>query len=190
MKSRALNIALLFVGAGLFAGSAVTQAEAVAATPVAVAPVWNTVADGYSRYTLSEQYAIDFLDGSYLSFNGNDYLVITNYFPETGRCCFEPGEIKTDVYTLEASFEEVAAAISTDTGGLAGTFVREERFSINGRPAARSWWTDGDNDADSALTVVQISETEVAHINSFYSLGGEVSLETVEAIPSSFRVLE
>ena len=189
MASRFLNFAIPALGLAVLASVATFKSTAIALTPISPPPLPTATAEGYSRYTLSGQYSIDFLSGAYLTQNSSGYLMISNYFPETGRCCFEPGEVKTDAYTLEESFEDAAAAIATDMGGLAGEFVRQERFFINGRRAARSWWTNGDNGADSALTVVQVSDTQTARINSFYSLGDNITVETIESIHSSFRVL-
>ncbi|MEO0756320.1 MAG: hypothetical protein AAFY78_05540 [Cyanobacteria bacterium J06648_16] len=151
----------------------------------------NTVADtGYSRYTLSTRYSIDFPNGSYVYYNDNDYLIISSYLPQTGVCCFSDGKLKTDIYTMETPFEEAAAAIATDLSGMAGQFVRQASLTINGRPAVRSWWIGGENNSDSSFTVIRMSATETAYVNSFYGTGDTSLHSTIEAVHNSFQVLE
>lgn len=189
MKLRAINLILVLMGLTVVPVSAIAQSTQFStADSTTSATAENTIPSGYSRYTLSDRYTIDFPNGSYVYYNDDDYLIITNYLPEVGSgCCFETGDLKTNVYTLQESFETAVSNNAVDMSGFNGEFVRQELLTINGQPAARSWWTGGENGGDSVLTVIQISETETAFVDSFYGSGDTDMEAAIADIHNSFQ---
>ena len=149
----------------------------------------TAVTSGYNRYTLSGQYSIEFPHGAYLNNNNSSYLIISNYSPQVGACCFETGSLKTDVYVTDIPFETAKESAVIDDSGMAGELVRQAVFTLDGREVIRTWWINGDNGADSVSTIVQFSDTESAFITSFYATGDRTMDNTIEAMHNSFQPL-
>ncbi|MEM9164052.1 MAG: PsbP-related protein [Cyanobacteria bacterium P01_F01_bin.4] len=149
------------------------------------------VQTGYSRYTRSGQYSIEFPDGAYLKDLGNDYLIITNYSPRSGGCCFQPGDLKTDISIQSMPFETALqnAILTPDEIGDGSQQVRQVTLTIDGRDALRTWATGGDNGADSVSTIVRLSATETVFITSFSATGDDSMQGPIETIHNSFQAL-
>ncbi|MEO0533185.1 MAG: PsbP-related protein [Cyanobacteria bacterium P01_A01_bin.123] len=147
------------------------------------------LASGYNRYTSSGQYSIEFPDGAYLHNNNQGYLIMSNYAPQVGACCFEAESLKTDIYVTAIPFETAKENAVIDDSGMAGELVQQSVINLNGREAIRTWWINGDNGSDSVSTIVQFSETESAYITSFYATGDRTMDSTIEAIHNSFQAL-
>lgn len=143
----------------------------------------------FSRYTYSERYSIEIPSSSYLNNTGSGYLIVSNYAPRVGGCCFEPGTLKTDISIADISFEQAVSNAYVDDSGMAGRLLRVEELTVDGLEARRFWTVEGDNGADAIVTLVRYSETETAYVVSFFATGDTSFTDTIQAIHDSFRAL-
>ncbi|MEO0456539.1 MAG: hypothetical protein AAF152_08140 [Cyanobacteria bacterium P01_A01_bin.114] len=153
--------------------------------------VSSPVPAGYSRYTRSGQYSIEFPDGAYITDLGSDYLIMTNYALRSGGCCFQPGDLKTDVSIQPMPFETAARNSTMTPGemGGGGQILRQESLTLDGRDALRTWDMGGDNGADAVSTIVKLSDTETLFITSFSATGDDSMHNAIETIHNSVQAL-
>ncbi|MGJ3251897.1 MAG: PPC domain-containing protein [Elainellaceae cyanobacterium] len=120
---------------------------------------------------------------------GSEINVIPNYGLEI-RSFSGERLIKTMASVQSGSFEENVNRALVDESDMIGTLTRRGDLTVGGREAIRLWFSEGQHFYYTITTVIRYSNSQTILVSTFYDDDSPSTIEAIQDIHWSLRILE
>jgi hypothetical protein len=184
MKSKLLIVSILSTVAVSGALPVINQIPGIEVSPV-------QAATRFKGYTSPNLFSIRYPSGWSVDSSNKEYVIITNYKPQTGGGQAPASYIKNNIYFVDSSFK---TAINQEIASLkqdGAKITKTQSLTINGKSAYRLWVNDSRFAfPNSIVTFVKYKNNKTAVISSLYTKSNSSALGVIQTLQKSFRLLK
>jgi hypothetical protein len=184
MKSKFLLLSILSTVAVSGALPVINQIPGIELSPV-------QAATKFKGYTSPNLFSIRYPSGWFVDSSNQEYVIITNYNPQTGGGKAPASYIKNNIYFVDSSF---STAINQEIASLrqnGAKITKTQSLKINGKSAYRLWVNDSRFAfPNSVITFVKYKKNKTAVVSSLYTKSNSSALGVIKPLQQSFRLLK
>ncbi len=184
MKSKFLLLSILSTVAISGALPVINHIPGIEVSPV-------QASTGFKGYTSPNLFSIRYPSGWSVDSSNKEYVIITNYKPQTGGGKAPASYIKNDISFVDSSFNTAINQQVANFKQNGAKITKTQSLTINGKSAYRLWVNNsGFAFPNSIVTLVRYKNNKTAVIVSFYTKSNSSALGVIQPLQQSFRLLK
>ncbi|HEY9693440.1 MAG TPA: PsbP-related protein [Oculatellaceae cyanobacterium] len=184
MKSKLLILSILSTVAVSGALPVINQLPGIESSPVQAATKLNTL-------TSPKLFSIKYPSTWSVDVSNKEYVMITNYKPQTGGGKAPASYIKNNIYFVNSSFNNTINQQLASYKQNGAKITKTQNLTIDGKSAYRLWVNDSRFAfPNSIITFVKYKNNKTAVVDSLYTKSNSSALGVIQPLQQSFRLLK